>query len=198
MLARADLGEKMNICEAKQYFQKQISAAKKYCIDGTPLPFVLAACFIDYFSKMVEGEDKKRTGYKNFVKTYMKIVREEYFTFKYADEVQDLPDQMYHVLRCGVVHSFSLIPDQTVRNQPGRDHSIALCHKVEADQKGLKHLSHYVGPRNLDAALFVIEDFLSDLLKVNEVIYKMAVSDSTLRGNIEGWLIKSPLISGGY
>jgi len=188
----------MNILEAKEYFRNQISAAKKYCVDGTPLPFVLGACFIDYFCKMVEGEDKKSAGYKDFVANYMKDVREEYNTFRYANGAQDLPIQMYHVLRCGIVHSFSLIPDTTVRNQPGRDHSVALCHKAEAVEKGLKHLSHYVGPRNLDAALFVIEDFLDDLIEVNELIYKKATTDSTLRGNIERWLRSSPLISGGY
>jgi hypothetical protein len=184
----------MNILVAKQYFHKLISAAKEYCVDGTPLPFVLGACFIDYFCKMVDGEDKKKTGYKDFVTKYMKEVREEYVTFKYANGAQDLPAQMYHVLRCGVVHSFSLIPDKKVNKQPGRDHSVALCHKAEADKKGLKHLSHYAGPRNLDAALFVIEDFLDDLLAVNELIYNKAVNDSTLRGKIEGWLRVSPCL----
>jgi hypothetical protein len=188
----------MNIFEAKIYFHDLISAARKYCADHTPLPFVLGACFIDYFCKMVEGEDKKRTGYKDFVTKYMKEVREEYVTFKYANGAQDLPVQMYHVLRCGVVHSFSLIPDRKVSKQPGRDHSIALCHKAEAEQKGLRHLSPYSGPQNLDAALLIVEDFLDDLLAVNELIYEKAVKDSNLREKIEGWLRVSPPISGGY
>ena len=188
----------MNILEAKNYFHDLISAAKKYCADRTPLPFVLGASFIDYFSKMVEGKDKKGPGYKDFVTTYMKEVRQEYVTFKYSNGVPDLPVQMYHVLRCGIVHSFSLIPDKSVHKQPGRDHSIALCHKAEADQKGLKHLSHYAGSWNLDAALFVIEDFLDDLLAVNELIYNKAVNDSKLREKIENWLRVSPPISGGY
>jgi len=190
--------QNMNILEAKNYFHDLISAAKKYCADHTPLPFILGACFIDYFCKMVEGEDKKKTGYKGFVKKYMKGVREEYATFKYANGTQDLPVQMYHVLRCGVVHSFSLIPDKKVNKQPGRDHSIALCHKAEAEQKRLRHLSPYSGPWNLDAALFVIEDFLDDLLAVNELIYNKAIADRTLRDKIEGWLRVSPPISGGY
>jgi hypothetical protein len=166
---------------------------------------------------MVKGKDKRGRGYKDFVKKYMKEVRQEYVTFKYSKGVQDLPVQMYHVLRCGIVHSFSLTPDKSDPKRPfydklckfrlsgktgykqlGRDHSIALCHKTEADQKGLKHLSHYAGPRNLDAALFVIEDFLDDLLVVNELIYNKAVADRTLRDKIEGWLKVSPPISGGY
>jgi len=52
--------QNMNILEAKNYFHDLISAAKKYCADHTPLPFILGACFIDYFCKMVEGEDKKK------------------------------------------------------------------------------------------------------------------------------------------
>jgi hypothetical protein len=207
----------MNILEAKNYFHDLISAAKKYCADHTPLPFVLAASFIDYFSKMVKGKDKRGDGYKDFVRKYMKEVRQEYATFRYSNGVQDLHAQMYHILRCGIVHSFSLIPDKsyhktpfylklcnlrlsgkTVYKHPGRDHSIALCHKAEADQERLKHLSPYSGPQNLDAALFVIEDFLDDLLVVNELIYKKALNDSKLREKIEDWLRVSPPISGGY
>jgi hypothetical protein len=207
----------MNILEAKNYFQDLISAAKKYCADHTPLPFVLGACFIDYFSKMVKGKDKGGRGYKDFVRKYMKEVRQEYATFRYLNGVPDLPVQMYHILRCGIVHSFSLVPDKTYHKRPfflnlcnlglrpkasykqhGRDHSIALCHKTEADQKGLKHLSPYAGPRNLDAALFVIEDFLDDLLAVNELICKRADNDDKLREKIENCLRVSPPISGGY
>jgi len=215
---RQALGAKiMNILEAKDYFHDLISATKKYCPDRTPLSFVLAACFVDYFSKMVKGKDKRGRGYKDFVRKYMKEVRPEYATFRYSTGVQDLHVQMYHVLRCGIVHSFSLVPDKsgpkrpfylrlctlrfsgkTNHKQPGRDHPIALCHKAEADQKGLKHLQHYTGPRNLDAALFVIEDFLDDLLAVNDLIYKKAVGDGTLRDKIEGWLRVSPPIRGGY
>lgn len=207
----------MNILEAKNYFQNLISAAKKYCPDHTPLPFVLGACFIDYFSKMVKDKDKGGRGYKDFVRKYMKEVRQEYATFKYSNGVPDLPVQMYHILRCGIVHSFSLTPDKsnhkppfylklcklrlsnkTVYKKHGRDHSIALCHKDWADQNGYKHLSPYSGPRYLDAALFVIEDFLDDLLVVNELIYNKAVADHMLRDKIEGWLKASPPISGGY
>jgi hypothetical protein len=188
----------MNILEARKYLDELISAANKDCVNVNPLPFVLGACFIDYFCKMVEGKDRKRDGYKNFVRKYMKEVRREYATFKYLNGTQDLPDQMYHVFRCGIIHSFSLIPDKSIHKQPGRDHSIALCHKAEADKKGLNHLSHYSGPQNLDSALFVIEDFLDDLLAVNEFIYNKAVSDSTLREKIEGWLRVSPPITGGY
>src|SRR4030042_1801230 len=203
----------MDILEAKNYFHDLISAAKKYCPDHTPLPFVLAASFIDYFSKMVKGKDKRGRGYKDFVIKYMKEVCQEYAKFRYSNGVQDLNVQMYHILRCGIVHSFSLTPDKGDHKRPfslklcnfrlsnktgykqrGRDHSIALCHKDWADLNGLKHLSPYSGPRNLDAALFVIEDFLDDLLAVNELIYKKAVNDSKLREKIEGWLRVSPPI----
>jgi hypothetical protein len=87
---------------------------------------------------------------------------------------------------------------KTNDERPGRERSIALCHKAEAEQKGLKHLSHYSGPQNLDAALFVIEDFLDDLLAVNELIYNKAANDSKLQKKIEDWLRVSPPISGGY
>ena len=128
----------------------------------------------------------------------MQKVRKEYQTFTYLNPADKLPDQMWHVMRCGLIHTFSLFPDKTIRNQLGRDRSIVLCHKKEATTKGLSHLSHYSGPNNLDAALFVAEDFIDDLIAVNDLIFDQASSDSVLKSKIEKWLKQCPPISGGF
>jgi hypothetical protein len=45
--------------------------------------------------------------YINFVSTYFP---EEYRDFSYKDGKKDLPDQMYSLLRNGLVHNFSFLP----------------------------------------------------------------------------------------
>ncbi len=169
----------------------------RYCSDGTPLPFVLAAAIIDYLSKLVAGKDNKGQGYRDFIKTFLSKVRPEYQTFVYSSGATDLPDQMYSVLRCGLIHSFSLTPDKLVRKQKGRPRSIALCHRSSLGPND-KHLMQYSGPKNLDACRFVVEDFLDDLDEVVRLIFAQARSDAKLNANICGWLNASPPIAGGY
>jgi len=184
--------------EAECYFRDLLDATRKYCEDGKPLPFVIGAAFIDYFSKMVAGEDNKGSGYKDFIKKYLGKIRPAYANFTYKNGKQDLHDQMWHVLRCGIVHSFSLIPDKSRLSQPGRNRSIALMHKKQADAEGWKHLCNYLGPQKLNAALFVAEDFIDDLIEVNKLILSKAQADPCLKRNIEKWLNKHPPIKGGY
>jgi hypothetical protein len=188
----------MDIQKSRDCFKQLLIAVKNYCQDGSPLPFVLGAAFIDYYSKMVKGCDEKGPGYKEFIVNYMQKVRKEYQTFTYLNTKDNLPEQMWHVMRCGLVHTFSLFPDKSIKRQPGRDRSIVLCHKTEAAAKGLRHLSHYLGPKSLDAAVFVAEDFIDDLIAVNDLIFDQASSGSVLKDNIEKWLKQCPPISGGF
>jgi hypothetical protein len=185
------------LTELETRFVDLIRAASQYCSDGTPLPFVLAAAYIDYLSKLVMGEDKRGAGYRAFIKNHLSNVRKEYQTFTYASGAADLPDQMYSVLRCGLVHSFSMIPDKSIKNQKGRDRSIVLSHRVNLAPGG-HHLMRHSGPQKLDAALFVLEDFLDDLEKVVHMIFAQARTDPTLAANIAKWVKQCPLLSGTY
>ena len=168
------------------------------CKTGSPSVFLLASAYLDYLSKLVSGSDKKRDGYVTFIEKWLAEVREEYRTFRYKDGEQDLPQQMYHVLRCGIVHSFSLIPDQQALARGGRNRSIVLCHRKESDEKDLPHLSNYTSDCVPDAAVFVAEDFTEDIENVAESIFKTAEEDTILKRNIEGWLAAHPPISAGF
>lgn len=129
----------MNIDGAEKYFTDRIRELSQMCVDRTPWVFVCSAAMIDYLSKLVNGEDKGGTGYKGFIRDYMAKVRPEYKTFTYADGKQDLPLQIYHVFRCGIVHSFSFIPDPQARAKGGRDRSIVISHR----HSGPGHISKY-------------------------------------------------------
>ena len=153
---------------------------------------------LDYLAKIVNGSDLKRDGYKRFIKDYLALVRPGYRDFKYRNGNQDLPEQMYHVLRCGIVHSFSLIPDSTGVNPVGRDRSIVLCHRLQCTEKGWQHLMIYTTEKISDGALFVAEDFIEDIGRAIELIFDRAQKNPTLSRNIENWLAQHPPVLGGF
>ncbi len=188
----------MNLNEASTYFRERVNELRRACADGTPWVFLCASAFIEYLSKLVNGEDKGRDGYKKFVKDYLSQANPLYRDFVFKNGQCDLDVQMYYVLRCGIVHSFSLIPDDRARKAHGRDRSIVLCHARERDEHGWKHLMPYPPPEIKstvnDAVLFVAEDFVDDIGKVTELI----LTEANLQGNIEKWLDRHPPITGGF
>ena len=71
---------------------------------------------------------------------------------------KDLPLQMYVTLRCGIVHSFSLIPDETGISNNGRSRSILLAHEM----KGHSHFATFKNSE-LDSVVFTAEQFAKDI-----------------------------------
>ncbi len=187
----------MNPNDPSNYFSVRVSELRRACVDGTPWVFLCASAFLEYLSKLVNGEDKKGPGYKKFIKDYLSRVRPLYSSFAFKNGNRDLAIQMYHVLRCGIVHSFSLKPDNIARNAGGRDRSIVLCHAKERDEHNWTHLMQY--PKaTLDAALFVAEDFVDDIGRVTDLIFAEAADKPTLQDNIDRWLGNHPPIAGGF
>lgn len=188
----------MNLDNTYAYFEGRAREIGVMCNDGTPWVFLAASAMLDYLAKLVAGADQKAQGYKAFVRNYLGAVRPLYRDFKYRNGGPDLPEQMYHVLRCGIVHSFSFIPDELSAKKGGRDRSIVLCHRIESSEKHWHHLMAYSTDKVSDAALFVAEDFSEDIALVVKHLFKKAKEDSTLSSNIERWVKAHPPIMGGF
>ncbi len=167
----------------------------RICGRADPWGFLCLSALVDYLAKLAAGTDLKRAGYIRFVGQHFPS---GYGTFRYRGGQRDLPEQMYHVLRCGIVHSFSLIPDGQSRKHGGRDRSIALEHAAEAWPKGHSHLCNYAGPNNLDAALLVCEEFYADVKWAADELLRKAASNPCLEQKITSWFAKYPPISGGF
>lgn len=180
----------MNIDECEFYFLERTQELRNICKDGTVWVFLCASALIEYLSKLVNGQDIKRKGYIQFIEDYMAKIRREYITFKYDNGNNDVPIQMYHILRCGIVHSFSFIPDQQTMRQGGRRRSIVLNHR----RSGQTHLSPYKSEKAPDAVNFVAEDFIEDIQKTIVLVFSIAKSDNKLKENIKNWLDKHPPI----
>ena len=186
--------------EAERYFKARAREVQRILKDGTPWGFLCAAAFLDCLSKLVAGKDMGNQGYKDFVRNYLKTINSKYASFRFISGEMDLPKQLYHVFRCGIVHSFSLIPDKKSLAQGGRPHSIRLCHQKEAKAKNISHLSNYSKGITTDACLFVAEDFGKDLTKVVKLIFSSKAKgiDADITKKMKEWIKQQPPITGGF
>lgn len=122
----------MTLDEAHQFLRGRLEEMRPWLPSQGAWVFVCAASFLEYLAKIVDGRDRGARGYKAFIRDWLTRIRLAYRTFRSRSGETDLPTQMYHVLRCGMVHSFSLIPDDRARIKGGRDRSIVLCHRPES------------------------------------------------------------------
>lgn len=188
----------MKLLEAEKYFINRVAELGAMCAKKDPWVFLCSSAFLEYTMKIVEGKDRGVSGYKDLITKY-NYFPDKYKTFVYRCGKQDLPEQMYSILRCGLVHSFSLKP---IKPGPhGRLNSISLCHKCEADTKNLHHLQNYYGINgDVDSALFVAEDFVCDIRNAINSIFVCAKTypSCLLASNIESWLSICPPVSGDF
>jgi hypothetical protein len=173
--------EDMDLPEAHLFFRARALEIRCECIHESAWVFLDAAAFIEYLSKAATDGH-----YASFVHDWLGLVRTEYLTFTYrTGNMQDLPEQMYHILRNGVVHSFSFVPEHPEKG--GRERSIELVHRSD----GKAHLSSYREGRR-DAAVLVAEDLAEDLVQVVEILFEEATTNHELGHKILDRLEKHP------
>lgn len=146
--------------------------------------FLGLATTIDYLAGLERGKRAGRRGYIDFIRNYFP---EKYSDFEYESThrkpgtgilkkgvrskrqmtKKDLPEQMYFIFRCGLVHSFSLVPSLDEIENGGRERSITIHSRVDAERDGKNHLDNFkLTPHVVDSAYFVDEDLLDDVIAV--------------------------------
>jgi len=177
--------------DVEKYFLDRINELENQCREHTTWVFLCAAAMINYLVNLVNGRETNRNDYKDFIINYMP---EKYGDFEYLGGSKDLDSQMYHTLRCGMVHCFSLFPDSRGIGQGARVRSIALSHKENKDGN---HLDNYKGGNNnLDSALFIAENFIDDIKYAVKKIFSNAKNDTNLEQKVISWINKYPPIMG--
>ena len=175
------------------YYKERIGEVKRYSTIGDVWVFLMCSTFIEYLVKLVSGkEDTGRSEYKDFIRNYLYQINPLYRDFKYASGETDLPDQMYHVLRCGIVHGFSLIADKKAKKKNGRNRSILIGHR--SGQGEIPHLG-LIQTDKYDAAFLCAEDFAEDIDRVIDLIFQTAEHDRTLEHKILMWTKAYPPIA---
>jgi hypothetical protein len=186
MQSKGPFRESLSLEKAKALFLDRLGDLVD--MKATPWPFLCACALVEYLTKMVNGGKSDPEKYEKFVREYLGSVDvdERYKTFTFANGKTDLPEQMYHVLRCGIVHSFSLVADKQAESRGGRSRSIVIAH-------GGQHLKAY-SKCGLDAVLLVLGNFVSDLKKVIEKLFSDAKTKPGLKQSIERHLCDYPPI----
>jgi len=106
---------------------------------------------------------------------------------------KDLPEQMYYVMRCGLVHSFSLAVSSRERKNGARPRSITINSRLDAKAAGMRHLDNFSRPPEVtDAAYFVDEDLLDDLITAIKNLFRD--NSPSVKKNISKLLRDEPFI----
>jgi hypothetical protein len=156
---------------------------------GDPWVFVAAASAIEYLAQWAMNKETTQDDYKQFLRDRFFTVCPSYATFTYDSGKQDIDVQMDHVLRCGAIHSFSLIAGTKAKTKGGRDRSIILTHP----DPRWKQLDNYVNRRRrppIDAAVFVANDFVCDIANGGTALFTSAST-----GNAACRALKSNIIA---
>ncbi len=182
------LGTVMDHIEIKKYCKDRITEIKSVAQNGNQTGFICIAAFVDFLAKISEGEDKGREGYKRLIREYFDP---RYKQFTYSSGDADLPDQFYHIFRCGILHSFSLYPDRNNRRS-SKVRTIVISHTgIDSDGDSFAHLQGYT-KSGLDAAVLIANDLCDD---ISSAIDKMFASTS-IQSNSEKWVLCQPPIKG--
>src|SRR5438093_630160 len=121
-----------NFDELAAYLRNKVEELNDMCSKTDPWVFLCASAFIDYLSKLASGRNSKKAfeRYPQFIKDFFpaKYDKFSYLAGPKSNETS-LPHQMYYVLRCGIVHSFSFVPEQPARRHGGRPGSVLIAHR---------------------------------------------------------------------
>jgi hypothetical protein len=197
----AAVGKFKNMTKIEFYFYNRLRELEELAERGDPWVFLCASSFVEYLAKIVNGRTTNQKDYKDFLQNYFFKACPAYATFRFASGQNDLADQMYHVLRCGIVHSFSLLADSQAKKHGGRDRSILIAHR----KNGAQHLAKYINNRRkvkVDAVVFTAEDFVQDRKKVTNYIFNQArkkdQAGRQLKKSIVSWVTNYPPIMGKF
>jgi hypothetical protein len=141
-------------------------------MEQTPFPFLCAATMIEYLIRISGYGDN----YINFICDHLPGGYQN-FQYHHTGGERDLPQQMWYILRNGLVHTFSLFPDKTGQNAGARERSILITHRSAGDGPHLSHVKKISGGIDADAALFVLEDFCEDISGVIRKVFSDAAGD---------------------
>lgn len=157
----------------KAYWRDRASELKS--INHKIWGFVGAAAMIDFGAKLLHDGKSEGKDYKSFVRDNLD---DKYKKFAYKDGKQDLDVQMWHILRCGILHAFTLSADERGDKAGARDGSIVIASLDDKCEP-----KHNVTPwteDGKDACLLVLEPFVDDIWKAVETIFDSGTYDASI------------------
>lgn len=160
--------------------------------NGSVWDFLILGCLLEWTSKL-NNETGKGT-LKSFRYLFEKRMP-KYCDIKYMSpgKYQDLPEQLYLVLRCGLVHGLSLKPDMSESNLKRykshiRENTILLWHRgnhLKINRKNINGIEY-------DRVNIDYESLLEDTQNSLNEIFEESKTNTQLRDNILKFIKKNP------
>lgn len=160
--------------------------------NGSVWDFLILGCLLEWTSKL--NNDLGKGTLQAFVYLFQKRMP-KYCDVKYVtpSKYQDLPEQLYLVLRCGLVHGLSLKPDMSEQNSKRykghiRENTLLLWHRGNHLKINRQRLNGIEYDRvNID-----YESLLEDTqISLND-IFEESKTNTKLRDSILKFIQKNP------
>jgi hypothetical protein len=159
------------------YFKDRVSELNS--INHAIWGFVGASALLEYVTQLVNSGNSDARLYKAFFS--LRYLNPKYNVFTYASGKQDLPTQMYHVFRCGLLHGFTLVPDSKGISKGARKGSIVLSALKDDHTLAVSDNCKLYTDYGFDACQLVLEPFVADIGIAIDKIF----ADSSLDTSIE-------------
>lgn len=139
-----------------------------------PSVFFDAAAFLDFLSTHIKnGVNADGTAYIDFIQKY--IYNNVDIIFKARNDTYKLTEQIWHILRCGGLHNYSLSPYGWYNKNPALKNSLFLTNKHDKNKnithKMIVNVDFSDGSLTSKGIVLVAEDFIEDVEKcVNKLL----------------------------
>lgn len=192
----------VNLKSIQRYLEARVDEVQKIASEGHPWGFLASCTLLDFCASLANNKSATKTEFKNFCIDYLFKTRQEYSAAIYQPRLSQthpilLSNQIYHVLRCGITHGFSLTPNPPPNINPNFNpvaRSIILAHR----NSNLTHLAHVEYTNGLDAFILISEEFSLDIATTIKLMFQAArkknLTGKALSNNILNYFKKFPPI----
>jgi len=179
----------VTLTEVKSYCDSRLGEIRSVIRVSPAFGFVCMAAFVEFLSKLYSGKDGKADGYIDFIR---ETFPPKYISCRFNSGDYDLPDQIYKTFRCGMLHAFSLTPDEPNRGS-NKVRTIVISHDGKYGEKQYKHLDKFQ-ENGFDAVVLIADDFCNDIqLAMNKFL-----TDSSYYNKVTGRIKQQPPLSSIY
>ena len=184
----------VTLAEVESYLQARLVDLHNLAPPGHRWVFLACCTYIELCASLAKNGPAGKADFKKLCKDYLFPVRPEYTNATYPKTTLVFKHQLYHILRCGVTHTFSMTPDphhQSAQFNP-TPRSVVLAHRSSQ----IPHLQYVEWWGGKEAYVLIAEDFVSDLSDMTDALLKAArrrdADGQTLRNNMKARFRSNP------
>ncbi|MCG0997583.1 hypothetical protein [Acetobacter persici] len=173
----------------------QLIKSDKDRLNGSIWDFVLMGCLVEIVAKL-NCTNKSLYTFDKISKLFNdRLPKYRIPSYKTHDNINDVPEQIYMVMRCGLIHSLSLVPDEKYKEKKKyekhwRKGSLLLSHKGNH----LQMMTWSPDGEPFEACQLDYSSMLDDMQTALDAIFRDAKQDTALSVHIETFVKANPIL----